>query len=232
MKSFRWKRLSLTDCCCWISFHAYSTLLCLDRFPPVIGIVIIVGLAVLFAYGYYQFKSVVGGMGSAKAKHNLTSLNNLFYRFFCLAIIVLIMIILCTYLFKHCFACIRLPSRWNVLCPSPTPTHVPALELQVQKTVMITGSLPLTPPPRARLVLFTPPHTHHTNTISAHTTHARITRICNAPTLLPRFSHPLSSFLLLLFSQTSSFPARPYAESRPPPLCVLRSPSSSSPPRS
>ena len=95
--------------CCWISFHAYSTLLCLDRFPPVIGIVIIVGLAVLFAYGYYQFKSVVGGMGSAKAKKNLTSLNNLFYRFFCLAIIVLIMIILCTYLniALPAFVCLR-----------------------------------------------------------------------------------------------------------------------------
>ena len=108
-ESFRWKRLSLTDCCCWISFHAYSTLLCLDWFPPVIGIVIIVGLAVLFAYGYYQFKSVVGGMGSAKAKHNLTSLNNLFYRFFCLAIIVLIMIILCTYLniALPAFVCLR-----------------------------------------------------------------------------------------------------------------------------
>ena len=119
------------------SLSSLDSLPCLDRFPPVIGIVVILLLAVLFAYGYYQFKGVVAGMGSAKAKHNLTTLNNLFYRFFFLAVIVLIMIVLCKYLAMKLLRLrygmlYALRQRQNT-CP---PHYVP-------KPVMITGSYTL-----------------------------------------------------------------------------------------
>ena len=119
------------------SLSSLDSLPCLDRFPPVIGIVVILMLAVLFAYGYYQFKGVVAGMGSAKAKHNLTTLNNLFYRFFFLAVIVLIMIVLCKYLAMKLLRLrygmlYALRQRQNT-CP---PHYVP-------KPVMITGSYTL-----------------------------------------------------------------------------------------
>ena len=157
------------------SLSSLDSLPCLDRFPPVIGIVVILMLAVLFAYGYYQFKGVVAGMGSAKAKHNLTTLNNLFYRFFFLAVIVLIMIVLCKYLAMKLLRLrygmlYALRQRQNTCPPHYVPKPVDDYWIPAAANRV--------------LVLFTPPpHTHtHTYFVAHNTTYAQNTHLqCPCP---------------------------------------------------